>query len=235
MDERTKNIMSNMESNKLGLDDAFKFQCRMCGKCCIHRDDIILTPRDIFNMSKELGIKPEELVDRYCEIYIGTSSRLPVIRIMPKGNVQRCPLLKDRKCMVHKVKPGVCAMYPIGRGLKLEGKDIGSITTNDITYFFNGKDCGNDCEEHTVREWLDEFGMSAEDEFFIFWQQTIVKLCNNFREMERKVDPQAMAMLWNITTYSLYIDYDTEKDFRPQYERNFKKVIEIVNDVCKVL
>ena len=61
MDERLKDIVDNLESMIIGLDEPFKFHCDMCGKCCIHREDILLSPRDIYNMSKELGIKPEEV------------------------------------------------------------------------------------------------------------------------------------------------------------------------------
>ena len=29
-------------------DDTFRFHCTQCGKCCTERDDILLTPRDLF-------------------------------------------------------------------------------------------------------------------------------------------------------------------------------------------
>ena len=64
MDERLKGIVEKLDSMKIGLDEPFKFHCNMCGKCCIHREDILLSPKDIYNMSKELGIKPEGLFER---------------------------------------------------------------------------------------------------------------------------------------------------------------------------
>ena len=100
MDERLKNIINNLDSREIGLDETFKFHCTCCGKCCIHREDILLNPKDIYNMSKELGISTEELFRRYCESYIGDDSRVPIVRIKPKGSVKRCPLLKERKCLI---------------------------------------------------------------------------------------------------------------------------------------
>lgn len=47
-------MFQNIESFTVGLDDTFAFHCTQCGKCCIHRTDIILSPRDIFKMAKEL-------------------------------------------------------------------------------------------------------------------------------------------------------------------------------------
>lgn len=53
MDERLKNIVDNFEAMKIGVDEPFPFHCTMCGKCCINREDILLTPKDIYNMAKE--------------------------------------------------------------------------------------------------------------------------------------------------------------------------------------
>ena len=119
MDETLKNIITNLGGRQIGMDEEFRFHCTECGKCCIHREDILLNPRDIYSMSKELGMSPGELFLKYCETYIGDGSRIPIVRIKPKGSVKRCPLLKDRKCSVHKSKPSVCALFPIGRVLQV--------------------------------------------------------------------------------------------------------------------
>ena len=43
------------KQSQLGLDDTFKFHCTMCGRCCINREDILLPPRDLYAMAKELN------------------------------------------------------------------------------------------------------------------------------------------------------------------------------------
>ena len=81
MDKRLKEIVDNFDSMKIGVDEPFRFHCTMCGKCCINREDILLTPRDIYCMAKELQISPEELFKRYCETYIGHDSCIPIVRL----------------------------------------------------------------------------------------------------------------------------------------------------------
>lgn len=235
MDEGVKRIIADIEEHNLGPDDKFKFHCTMCGRCCTHRDDILLTPRDIYNMSKELGIKPEELAEKYCEIYVGPDSRFPIVRILPSGNVQRCPMLKNRKCMVHKAKPTICGMYPLGRGIKIVGEDVSSIKTEDTFFFFPDPGCGNDSQEHTVREWLGEFGIPVEDVFFVLWQKTFVMLSNIFQEMEKKTNAEVMTMMWRTTFHDLYIAYDMGQDFQQQFERNAKKVTDAVNSIFRMI
>ena len=56
MDNRLKYIMENYDDMTIGIDDAFQFGCKQCGKCCINREDILLNPKDLYNIAKELGL-----------------------------------------------------------------------------------------------------------------------------------------------------------------------------------
>ena len=40
-------MFQDIEALTVGLDGTFKFHCTKCGKCCINRDDIMLSPMDI--------------------------------------------------------------------------------------------------------------------------------------------------------------------------------------------
>ena len=222
MDERLKNIMDNLDAKRIGLDEPFKFHCTCCGKCCIYREDILLNPRDIYNMCRELGMSTQEMFGRYCETYVGEDSRIPIVRIRPKGSVKRCPLLKDRKCSVHKAKPSVCAMFPIGRVLQVgdaEG-NIKDVTVDDVQYIFTKPDCGDDAESHTVREWLGAFGIPLQDQFYIMWQKIIVETSMVYRQLEMKVSPHVMQLAWQACFMELYLNYDTEEEFMPQFTEN---------------
>lgn len=193
MDNRLKEIVDNFDQMKIGLDEPFKFHCTMCGKCCIDREDILLTPRDIYNMSKELGLNPRDFFIAYCENYIGSDSRMPIVRLKPRGSIKRCPLLKDRKCSVHKAKPAVCAMFPIGRCIRFENKNVKNpVAMYGTEYIFTNPGCGDDSETHTVREWLNEFGISIDDPFFSKWNNTIMKLGSIFRKAEGKIKDELM-------------------------------------------
>lgn len=64
MDKRAKEILDNLDAMEIGLDEPFHFGCTMCGKCCINREDILLSSRDIYNMSRELKLPPDVLVSQ---------------------------------------------------------------------------------------------------------------------------------------------------------------------------
>ena len=92
-----KELKEQLGYEEIGLDDTFVFHCTQCGKCCIHRDDILLSPKDLFNIAKKFQITPENALDQYCETYIGSNSRLPVVRLKPQGSVKTLPAIKRSK------------------------------------------------------------------------------------------------------------------------------------------
>ena len=116
-------LFRDLESMTIGLDDTFKFHCDQCGKCCTHREDIILSPMDIFKMAKELKMTPVEFYHEYCVFNIGEHTRMPIVRLASEGKDTHCVLLKNHRCSVHKVKPAVCAMFPLGRYMSFEKDD----------------------------------------------------------------------------------------------------------------
>ena len=56
MDNRLQYIAENLDAMTIGVDEPFKFHCDLCGKCCIHREDILLNAKSI--VKPILGILP---------------------------------------------------------------------------------------------------------------------------------------------------------------------------------
>lgn len=229
MDKRLQYIAENLDAMTVGVDEPFKFHCDMCGKCCINREDILLNAKDIYNMAKELQMEPVDMFKKYCETYIGESSRIPIVRIKPRGSIKRCPLMKEHKCSVHKAKPTVCAMFPIGRCIKMDASNQNvEINTSDIRYIFTDPGCGDNSETHTVREWLGEFGIPLEDEFFLAWNRMISELGAIFHKGEKVLSEEGMMTAWNLTFVKIYLDYDMTKEFLPQFKENAAEVLAVM-------
>jgi len=234
-DKRTAKIMEDFEHNALGLNDTFQFQCRTCGKCCMNREDILLTARDLHNIARELGKTVEYVLKRYCETYIGDTSRLPIVRLRPLGPERICPLMYEKRCIVHKAKPVVCALYPLGRGFKSPVTEAGierPIKYEPI-YFIQSETCGISKHTHTVRSWLEYFGIQVEDEFYSIWNELISELSEFIRNLEAaKAPDKLIELLWNAVFYSIYVNYDTEKELVPQFHRNSECVKELMLNIA---
>ena len=137
--------------------------------------------------------------------------------------------MKEHKCSVHKAKPTVCAMFPIGRCIQMDASNRNAeISTGDIRYIFTDPGCGDDSETHTVREWLGDFGIPLEDEFFLAWNQMISELGAIFHKGEKVLSEDAMCAAWQLTFVKIYLDYDMSKEFMPQFKENVAEVLEIM-------
>ena len=226
----------DLESMTIGLDDTFKFHCDQCGKCCTHREDIILSPMDIFKMAKELKMTPVEFYHEYCVFNIGEHTRMPIVRLASEGKDTHCVLLKNHRCSVHKVKPAVCAMFPLGRFMSFEKEDYNaeSIDTSKVKYLLQPPECGDESETHTVREWLSGFDIKLEDEAFVQWQKAISRFSNKFKELEKKQDMLTMMEIWFVVRVSLYLQYDTSMDFLPQFNYNVENLLKLLDDIPKL-
>ena len=230
--EAKRLTLEHLRQVSIGLDDTFQFQCDQCGKCCINREDIVLNAMDVYRLSKELGLEPPAMIDAYGEIFIDTNTGLPTVRLRPRGSIKRCLFLESHRCSVHKAKPAVCALFPLGRYvLFLEGKDgEPDLNKGEIRYIFNPPHCGSEGETYTVREWLGNFGILPDDPFFLSWSKTVAQLSVELHRIVRNVPEEMMQAVWYAVYTLLYLDYNTEEEFLPQFEENTAKLVELLRN-----
>ena len=235
MSNKLKYIAENLDSLKIGLDETFKFNCTMCGKCCINREDILLKPKDLFVACKELSLKPQEFIQKYCECYVGDSSGLPIVRLKPVGENKRCPMLQGSRCAIHNAKPEVCAMFPIGRCISIDKNELeNSDKISEIVYINQKVNCGDKRATHTVREWLNKFNIPVDDEYFIEWHKVVSSMALDIQELEKYTPEKIKGLMYNNLFAFLYVDYDLEKDFMKQFKLNAEKATGMVNHIRKV-
>ena len=232
MNDHRQEIADNLEQYLIGLDDTFAFKCRNCGKCCKNREDILLNSRDIFNLAIALSLNNEQVINKFCEIYIGEASRFPILRLKPIGTNSACPFFKENKCSVHSLKPASCALFPLGRVVISDAAKENNIldkdlcSPNEVQYILQNSSCGSAKRKQTVRGWLEMFNVPINDSFFLLWTQNFITLSTIMREIEEKpyASTKALDVLRNGILMSLYVDYDTQKDFIEQYESNMSKI-----------
>ena len=227
MNERVKQTLRCIENMRLELDDILPFSCTHCGGCCTHQEELLLNPLDLFRMAVELGITVEQWLEKYGEYYIGEDSRMPIVRIRPQGETRRCPLLKNNKCSVHKAKPSVCGLYPLGRTVRyvMDKQGEPNLEKSEVIYFHSGCFCGSQNGHQTVRKWLEEFHLLESESFFIQWSHIVMETSQFLHWQEKKfMDQDIMNMAWDMIFGLLYVRYDTGEEFHPQFEQNVQEL-----------
>jgi len=100
--------------------DGKKFECTQCGACCKWEGVVVLTPKDIDKLVKNLNIDKEKFLKDYTKI----QNKNRVLSNKPNSNT--CVFLKKNKCSVWDDKPKQCTDYPI----KYEKRCLGFHTEN---------------------------------------------------------------------------------------------------------
>lgn len=211
-------------------DDTFRFHCTMCGECCKHRDDILLTAKDLYNIASLLNMSISDVLEKYCEHYIGPNTRLPIVKLKPIGSDMVCPLLEDNKCKVHKGKPFICAAYPIGRATSYEdGNQVEH-------YVINTSLCGDNSEVYTAKEWFEYSGISLSDEVSKKWNKLTTMAIQRIDDMSLAFSRHSTAnLLYTALAMLMYVRYDTSKDFEPQLDNNIAKIEQFFSELETIL
>lgn len=132
--------------------------------------------------------------------------------------------------MIHNAKPAVCAMFPLGRAIRIDKEDAekDELPPMKVEYIINPIDCGDFSETHTVKEWLESFGIPLEDEYFLKWQKTISMLSPRIQKLEKKIDDDLMDKIISVMYIKLYLDYNLGLDFYPQFVKNADGCVEML-------
>lgn len=215
MNDREELIQELMK-NPIGKDETFYFKCRQCGECCKNRVDILLSPFDLCRMAKALGKLLHEVLYEYGNLYVGGTSKVPLVSLNMRRDNGKCPfLMEDNRCRIHNHKPTACALYPLGRGATgdIEGK-------RKIFYILQPTDCGEYYEAHTPREWLDEFELEESEQWFSVWQGIVMEISERIRTVLPKMPGRSGDELLMGIAQILYLRYKLEQPLIPQVKEN---------------
>ena len=132
--------------------------------------------------------------------------------------------------MIHDAKPAVCAMFPLGRAIRIDKEDAekDALPPMKVEYIITPIDCGDFSETHTVKDWLESFGIPLEDEYFLKWQKTISMLSPRIQKLEKELDDNLMDKIISVMYIKLYLDYDLGIDFYPQFVKNADGCVEMI-------
>lgn len=219
------NDPENDNSHPLELDDTFTYCSEHDSSCS--NSIIMLTPYDVYRISKRLNMEVGDFMGRYCIFAIDEKMHIPRLHINFPVGVEQCPFF-DGHCSLEDEKPSVCALHP----LKGTFFKVGSVNHHFYNY---PNSCYSPCEckkshKTTVREWIKSSGFSDHESIYSAMLALEMKMSNYIKEMAvrtgTRVDDPAIRFkfkhLFQLYYSILYFDYDTEKDFHTQFEKNIE-------------
>lgn len=204
---------------KIGCND-----CAGCQKCCEKMgDSIVLDPYDIWLLTKNLRIADGQAVT--FEILVSEDGPLtftnrenlllPCIKMVEPG---QCPFLSEKgRCSIHKIRPGLCRLYPLGR----------SFYEDHLSYFVLEKDIGCPSkmkEPVRISKWLGIEDPAAYENFIFSWHSVRKNLSQALNEgMQNKhfSQKQSSALLVSFLTHFYAAPYGNS--FYAEYEKRVER------------
>jgi hypothetical protein len=195
--------------------EVFRFSCNGCGDCCRGREDIVLSGYDLYRIAQRLRLPPRIVAQAFCRRYIGSQSGLPVLRLAPlQKERNNCPFLTGNQCSIHDAEPLVCALYPLGQQIELDGT---------VHYFVQPIDCGGPCMEARCEDFLARYQIAEREPLDALWAMNCIRLSKKMRQLRTELEPPVLRRVQYKLLCALYYDYDVEQAYRPQFEGNLAR------------
>ena len=263
--DNNNNVLSNEELQKafkhlqgegknvqfVDLNDEFEFNCNRCGSCCTCRNDILVSPYDVYDLAVALKINCIEVISKYLEPYIGQHSHIPIMVIADTPQ-RKCPFLEFDtvemlyKCKVDSKKPGPCRTYPFGVVRQTNPKtlepEIVSFIKTDFCKMHGGKKIT--VKEHIGEDYLKSLDARTESyklQSFVANLLNLEKIhaiingdetYNDFSNDEKDIllslteDERNMIKMMYMGPYiDVVYSFNPGEDFLSQCKNRFKEVV----------
>lgn len=186
---------------KLGCQD-----CAGCWACCQDMGkSVVLDPYDIYCLSKELGWDFQQLLEQCLELNVVDGVILPNLRMTADKN--QCFFLNEEgRCQIHKARPGICRLFPLGR-IYEEGS---------FRYFLQVKECHKTNRSKVkISKWLDIPQLQQYEGFVVQWHYFLKELQEKMAQRGEEKWIREMNML--VLNQFFVNPYDVAKDFYDQF------------------
>lgn len=194
-----------MENSEiLNMKSKIKVDCPLCDKCCEYRGNIKITPINVLEISKYLKISIDEFLNSYTE-EIENSLEI-VIKGIGKKKVCVLNNRENNKCIIQKVKPIQCVVFP------LVPVDI----NNDL--FMNSNQCKiKSNKTTTVYKWLNGNHniYNKNKEIYLKWIEFIDEISGKWQYFSKEKQDRIKNIL--------YREYNMKKDLKKQVILNIQK------------
>ena len=138
--------------------------CEGCFACCRGMGrSIVLDPWDIAQMTEGTGRTFAELMEGAIELNVVDGMILPNLRMDEK--TEKCTFLdQEGRCSIHRFRPGICRMFPLGRYYENGG----------FSYFLQTGECAKENRSKIkVSKWIDTPDLTRNQQFTLQWHDLL--------------------------------------------------------------
>lgn len=223
--KNVRNENEQTDGNLYELNDMLKLSCQDCAGCfaCCEGmgNSVVLTPYDVFELERNLGVTFEQLMQEKIELAVSDGMILPNLKMA--GEQERCGFLNEEgRCSIHAFRPGICRLFPLGR----------QYGGNEIHYIFLEHACPKPNKTKIkIKKWLGIPDIEQNETFLLNWH----RLKKQVMELLEQTKDDAMAKELNMYLLNLFYvnPYDVKQDFYLQFEARKSVAEKLISQLAK--
>ena len=164
------NLEEISDGNLYDIEDIVKADtcgCEGCNDCCCDVGElVILTPFDIYEITKFLNIEFNDLVGKNIELRENNKILLPYLKM--NDDNKKCSFLNNEgRCSIHLKRPNICRLFPLGRVYQ----------DDDFKYFLQIGNCPKkNLKEIKLKDWIGIDNYEKNKAFILEWHKFIKAL-----------------------------------------------------------
>lgn len=156
--------IEDLSDGKLyGYNDMVKadtHDCKDCSHCCHGiADTMVLNPFDLYEIQRSLHLSYEELQNNKIDLHEEDKLMIPNLKMT--AETEGCGFLSEEgRCSIHKHRPGVCRLFPLGRYYEQD----------DLKYFIQSGECvKSNLSKIKVKKWIGIANYDKNKAFLMAW------------------------------------------------------------------
>lgn len=216
-----KDLLEISDGKLCGNNDMVKISCHDCAgcsSCCRDMGDSIwLDPYDVFQLTKNLGVKFVELLEKEAELHVEDGLILPNLRMTGTGEPHCGFLNEEGRCSIHAFRPGLCRLFPLGRNYE-DGK---------LTYFVLKDACPAPSKSKVkINKWLGVPRIKDYEKFLVEWHDLTKTLRAYYEE---HTEEEAVIKAINMKFLELfYLTPYKQEDFYEEFYYRYGQMKEFL-------
>lgn len=217
--EREVSLEDISDGKLYGINDMVRADsggCEGCSACCRGMgSSIILDPLDMFRLTGNLGMTPEQLLSGPLEVNMVDGIILPNIRMT--GRDEACSFLNgEGRCGIHSYRPGFCRLFPLGRLYE----------NRSFSYFLQVHECPKDNRSKVkVRKWIDTPEVKLYEKFVNDWHYFLKDLEHGLEE-NGSLDIRRTVVMYVLNQFYI-TPYNSGEAFYPQFTGGLQRLLSL--------
>lgn len=188
--------------------------CEGCSACCKGMGtSIVLDPLDVFRLCTYFRVPFEALLADHVELNVVDGMILPNLKMV--GEDEHCIFLnQEGRCGVHKIRPGFCRLFPLGRLYE----------DRSFQYILQVHECAKqDRQKIKIRKWIDTPDLKAYEQFVNDWHYFLKDVAASLQK-EGASDQTAREVNIYVLKQFYMRGFDENRNFYAQFADRLREV-----------